>query len=138
MTPNIRRNKQMNPTSLKYTKEHEWVKVEGNKVTIGITDHAQSALGDVVFVELPSVGDTLEAGKPMGVVESVKAVSDVYCPVSGTVTTVNEVLLDTPETLNQDAFGAGWMVELEVADLSQIDGLMDAAQYEEFLQEEAH
>jgi glycine cleavage system H protein len=138
MTPNIRRNKQMNPTSLKYTKEHEWVKVEGNKVTIGITDHAQSALGDVVFVELPSVGDTLEAGKPMGVVESVKAVSDVYCPVSGTVTEVNEVLLDTPETLNQDAFGAGWMVELEVADLSQIDGLMDAAQYEEFLQEEAH
>jgi glycine cleavage system H protein len=128
----------MNPTSLKYTKEHEWVKVEGNKVTIGITDHAQSALGDVVFVELPSVGDTLEAGKPMGVVESVKAVSDVYCPVSGTVTTVNEVLLDTPETLNQDAFGAGWMVELEVADMSQIDGLMDAAQYEEFLQEEAH
>jgi glycine cleavage system H protein len=128
----------MNPTSLKYTKEHEWVKLEGNKVTIGITDHAQSALGDVVFVELPSVGDTLEAGKPMGVVESVKAVSDVYCPVSGTVTTVNEVLLDTPETLNQDAFGAGWMVELEVADLSQIDGLMDAAQYEEFLQEEAH
>jgi glycine cleavage system H protein len=138
MTPNIRRNKQMNPTSLKYTKEHEWVKLEGNKVTIGITDHAQSALGDVVFVELPSVGDTLEAGKPMGVVESVKAVSDVYCPVSGTVTKVNEVLLDTPETLNQDAFGAGWMVELEVADLSQIDGLMDAAQYEEFLQEEAH
>jgi glycine cleavage system H protein len=128
----------MNPTSLKYTKEHEWVKVEGNKVTIGITDHAQSALGDVVFVELPSVGDTLEAGKPMGVVESVKAVSDVYCPVSGTVTKVNEVLLDTPETLNQDAFGAGWMVEMEVADLSQIDGLMDAAQYEEFLQEEAH
>jgi glycine cleavage system H protein len=128
----------MNPTSLKYTKEHEWVKLEGNKVTIGITDHAQSALGDVVFVELPSVGDTLEAGKPMGVVESVKAVSDVYCPVSGTVTKVNEVLLDTPETLNQDAFGAGWMVELEVADLSQIDGLMDAAQYEEFLQEEAH
>jgi glycine cleavage system H protein len=128
----------MNPTSLKYTKEHEWVKLEGNKVTIGITDHAQSALGDVVFVELPSVGDTLEAGKPMGVVESVKAVSDVYCPVSGTVTEVNEVLLDTPETLNQDAFGAGWMVELEVADLSQIDGLMDAAQYEEFLQEEAH
>jgi glycine cleavage system H protein len=128
----------MNPTSLKYTKEHEWVKVEGNNVTIGITDHAQSALGDVVFVELPSVGDTLEAGKPMGVVESVKAVSDVYCPVSGTVTKVNEVLLDTPETLNQDAFGAGWMVELEVADLSQIDGLMDAAQYEEFLQEEAH
>jgi glycine cleavage system H protein len=128
----------MNPTSLKYTKEHEWVKVEGNNVTIGITDHAQSALGDVVFVELPSVGDTLEAGKPMGVVESVKAVSDVYCPVSGTVTEVNEVLLDTPETLNQDAFGAGWMVELEVADLSQIDGLMDAAQYEEFLQEEAH
>jgi glycine cleavage system H protein len=128
----------MNPTSLKYTKEHEWVKVEGNKVTIGITDHAQSALGDVVFVELPSVGDTLEAGKPMGVVESVKAVSDVYCPVSGTVTKVNEVLLDTPETLNQDAFGAGWMVEMEVADLSQIDGLMDPAQYEEFLQEEAH
>ncbi len=128
----------MNPSNLKYTKDHEWVKVEGNKVTLGITDHAQSALGDVVFVELPNVGDELEAGKPLGVVESVKAVSDVYSPVSGTVTAINEALLDSPETLNQDAFGAGWMVEVEVEDLSQLDGLMDAAQYEAFLQEEVH
>ena len=128
----------MNPTNLKYTKEHEWVKVEGTKATIGITDFAQSALGDVVFVELPAVGDALELGKSFGVVESVKAVSDIYAPVSGTVTAINEVLLDTPETVNEDAFGAAWMVEIELNDLSQLEALMDAAAYEEFVKEEAH
>lgn len=128
----------MNPSTLKYTKEHEWVRVEGNKAVIGITDHAQNAMGDVVFVELPEVGDSIEEGKQFGVVESVKAVSDVYAPVKGTVTAINEALLDSPETLNQDAFGQGWMIEVELTDLSQIAGLMDAAQYEAFLQEEEH
>jgi len=128
----------MNPTNLKYTKEHEWVKVEGNKATIGITDHAQSALGDVVFVELPEVGDSLEAGKPFGVVESVKAVSDIYAPLSGTVTAINEALLDSPETINNDVYGEGWMIEVELDDPSELDGLMDVAGYEEFVKEGAH
>ncbi|MDA8441044.1 MAG: glycine cleavage system protein GcvH [Peptococcaceae bacterium] len=126
----------MTPTNLKYTKEHEWVKIDGNKVTIGITDHAQHALGDVVFVELPNVGDTLEEGKPFGVVESVKAVSDVYAPVSGKVITINEALLDTPETVNQAPYEAGWMVEVELSDLTQLNDLIDAAAYEAFLKEE--
>ncbi len=125
----------MNPTNLKYTKEHEWVKIEGNKAVIGITDHAQHALGDVVFVELPQAGDSVEAGKPFGVVESVKAVSDIYAPLSGAVTAVNEALLDSPETVNKDAFGEAWMVEVEIADPAQLEDLMDAAQYEAFLQE---
>ncbi len=128
----------MNPANLKYTKEHEWVRVEGNKAVIGITDHAQHALGDVVFVELPQAGDSIEEGKPFGVVESVKAVSDIYAPVSGTVTAINEALLDSPETVNKDAFGEAWMVEVELADPAQLEGLMDAAGYEAFLQEEEH
>lgn len=128
----------MNPTNLKYTKEHEWVKIEGNKAVIGITDHAQHALGDVVFVELPEAGDSIEAGKPFGVVESVKAVSDIYAPVSGTVIASNAALLDAPEKVNNDAFGEAWMVEVEIADPAQLEALMDAAQYEEFLQEEEH
>lgn len=128
----------MDTTTLKYTKEHEWVKVEGNKVRIGITDHAQKALGDVVFVELPAVGDELESGKAFGVIESVKAVSDVYAPVSGTVTLINEILLDSPETINQDAYGEGWMIELELTDPGEVDGLLDEAQYQQFLQEEEH
>ncbi len=128
----------MNPINLKYTKEHEWVKIEGDKAVIGITDHAQHALGDVVFVELPQIGDSIEIGKPFGVVESVKAVSDIYAPVSGKVTSLNEVLLDTPETLNEDAFGKGWIIEIQLDDPSQLDNLWDAAQYEAFLLEEAN
>jgi len=128
----------MNPINLKYTKEHEWLKVEGNKAIIGITDYAQHALGDVVFVELPKIGDSLELGKSFGVVESVKAVSDIYAPVAGTITAVNEAILDAPETVNLDAFGEAWMVEVELADLSQLDDLLNAAQYEAFLQEEAN
>ncbi len=128
----------MNPINLKYTKEHEWVKVEGDKAVIGITDHAQHALGDVVFVEFPQIGDNLELGKPFGVVESVKAVSDIYAPVSGTVTSINEVLLDAPETLNEDAFGKAWIIEIQLDDPSQLDNLWDAAQYEAFLLEEAN
>lgn len=125
----------MNPINLKYTKKHEWLKVEGNKAIIGITDYAQHALGDVVFVELPKIGDSLELGKSFGVVESVKAVSDIYAPVAGTITAVNEAILDAPETVNLDAFGEAWMVEVELADLSQLDDLLNAAQYEAFLQE---
>ncbi len=128
----------MNPINLKYTKKHEWLKVEGNKAIIGITDYAQHALGDVVFVELPKIGDSLELGKSFGVVESVKAVSDIYAPVAGTITAVNEAILDAPETVNLDAFGEAWMVEVELADLSQLDDLLNAAQYEAFLQEEAN
>ena len=128
----------MNPINLKYTKEHEWLKAEGNKAIIGITDYAQHALGDVVFVELPKIGDSLELGKSFGVVESVKAVSDIYAPVAGTITAVNEAILDAPETVNLDAFGEAWMVEVELADLSQLDDLLNAAQYEAFLQEEAN
>lgn len=128
----------MNPINLKYTKEHEWLKVEGNKAIIGITDYAQHAMGDVVFVELPKIGDSLELGKSFGVVESVKAVSDIYAPVAGTIIAVNEALLDAPETVNLDAFGEAWMVEVELADLSQLDDLLNAAQYEAFLQEEAN
>ncbi len=128
----------MDTSTLRYTKEHEWVKVEGNKVRLGITDHAQKALGDVVFVELPAVGDGLELGKAFGVVESVKAVSDVYAPVSGTVTAINEALLDAPETLNQDAYGEGWMIEMELTDPGEVNGLLDEAQYQQFLLEEEH
>ena len=128
----------MDTATLKYTKEHEWVKVEGNKVRLGITDHAQKAMGDVVFVELPAVGDSLESGIAFGVVESVKAVSDIYAPVSGTVTAINEALLDAPETLNQDAYGEGWMIEMELTDHCEVNGLLDEAQYLQFILEEEH
>jgi len=99
----------MNPINLKYTKEHEWVRVEGDKAVIGITDNEQHALGEVSLVELPQIGNRLELGKPFVVVESVKTVSDICAPVSGTVTSINKVLLDAPKTINEDAFGKGWM-----------------------------
>ena len=125
----------MDTATLKYTKEHEWVSVEGNKLRLGITDHAQKAMGDVVFVELPAVGDSIESGIAFGVVESVKAVSDIYAPVSGTVTAINEALLDAPETLNQDVYGKGWMIEMELTDPSEVNGLLYEAQYQQFLLE---
>lgn len=127
----------MNPTDLMYTKNHEWIRIEENKAVIGITDHAQQALGDVVFVELPQVGDRLEKGKAFGVVESVKAVSDIFAPVGGIVSAVNDQLLDSPEIVNADPCGKGWMVELAIEGSGQFDGLLDAARYEAFLQEEA-
>jgi glycine cleavage system H protein len=123
------------PAEYKYTKEHEWISVEGSTGTVGITDYAQSSLGDIVFVELPKVGDTLEAGKIFGSVESVKAVSDLYSPVSGTVTAVNEALNEAPEKVNADANGT-WMLKLELANASEIDGLLSAADYEAFTAEE--
>ncbi|HHW06844.1 MAG TPA: glycine cleavage system protein GcvH [Clostridia bacterium] len=124
------------PSELKYSKEHEWVRVDGNKAVIGITSHAAEALGDVVFVELPEVGDHFGAGDAFGSVESVKAVSDVFSPVSGTVVAVNEALLDSPELVNSDPYGEGWMVEFEMDDPSQVDDLLSASDYEAFLKEE--
>jgi glycine cleavage system H protein len=123
------------PASYKYTKEHEWISVEGKIGTVGITDYAQNSLGDIVFVELPKVGDALEAGKIFGSVESVKAVSDLYSPVSGTVTAVNEDLKDAPERVNADA-NTTWMLKLELKDAGELEKLLSAADYEAFVSEE--
>ncbi|MFT5126345.1 MAG: glycine cleavage system H protein [Verrucomicrobiales bacterium] len=117
------------PQDLKYTKSHEWIKVEADGVTIGISDFAQAQLGDLTFVELPSVGDTVNAGDDVAVVESVKAASDVYAPVSGTVIAVNEALEDSPELINSDAFGDGWMFKVELSDAAQLDGLLTPEDY---------
>jgi glycine cleavage system H protein len=124
------------PEELLYTEEHEWVMVEGDLATIGITDFAQDALGDIVFVELPQVGTILEAGKPFGVVESVKAVSDIYAPVSGEVVEINEELPDTPEVINTSPFEDGWMIKVKLADQSEVGELMSAEAYQEFVEEE--
>lgn len=123
------------PAAYKYTKEHEWISVEGATGTVGITDYAQDSLGDIVFVELPKVGDTLEAGKVFGSVESVKAVSDLYSPVSGMVTAVNEELKDAPEKVNADANNT-WMLKLEMKDAAELNALLSAEQYEKFVSEE--
>ncbi len=118
------------PTQYRYTKEHEWADLEGTQAKIGITEHAQSELGDVVFVELPAVGTQLKKGDNLGTVESVKAVSDIYSPLSGKVIEVNTKLESAPETINQDPHGEGWLVVLEVDDSSEADHLLDAASYE--------
>lgn len=120
---------------LKYSKEHEWVRVEGNKAVIGITDFAQDSLGDIVFVELPSVGENLEAEDTFGVVESVKTASDLYAPISGKVVEVNEALADAPEVVNQEPYGQGWMIVVEISDASQLANLMDAEQYQKMVEE---
>ena len=126
------------PGDLKFLKSHEWARVEGDgKVTVGISDHAQGLLGDLVYVELPNVGDTVEAGNASAVVESVKAASDVYAPVSGTVVAVNESLADKPETINEDAYGDGWLYRIEVADAEQLNDLLEPDAYAELL-EDAH
>jgi len=124
------------PEELKYTAEHEWVLVEGDLAVIGITDFAQDSLGDVVFVELPEVGTEVTTGKAFGVVESVKAVSDVYAPVSGTVEESNEELPDAPEILNTSPYGDGWMIKIRMSDPGELDGLMDAAAYQAHIAEE--
>jgi len=121
------------PAGLKYSKEHEWVRVEGNVAVIGITDHAQSALGDIVFVELPKAGAAAQFMKSFGVVESVKAASDVFSPVSGKVAAANEALANTPELLNKDCYGAGWMVKVELSNPAELNRLMDDKQYAAFL-----
>ena len=121
------------PDTLRYSEEHEWVLVADGVATIGITDHAQEELGDIVFVELPALGTVLTKAATLGVVESVKAVSDVYAPVGGTVTTVNDALTAKPETINEDPYGEGWMVKVTLTDAAEVEGLMTAAQYREFV-----
>lgn len=128
----------MNPTDLKYTTTHEWAKVEGNIVILGITDHAQESLGDVVFVELPEEGADVKAREAYGTIESVKAVSDIVSSVSGKVVEFNSAILDAPETLNSDPYGEGWLIKVEVDDLKELDALMSAAEYESFVEEEEH
>jgi glycine cleavage system H protein len=123
------------PASYRYTREHEWIEVGAGK--IGITDYAQSTLGDIVFVDLPKVGATIEKGKVFGSVESVKAVSDLYSPVTGTVIEVNEELATAPEKINTDAHGA-WMLKVKIADPSQADALLSAEDYEKYVKEETH
>jgi len=119
----------MVPEELRYTREHEWIRVAGGRGTVGITHHAQEQLGDVVYVELPAVGSEVKAGQPFGVVESVKSVSDLYAPVSGRVVAVNERLRDAPELVNQDPYGGGWMIEVELADPAELDRLLSAGDY---------
>lgn len=124
------------PSNLKYTKEHEWIKVDGTTGTIGITDHAQQSLGDIVFVELPKPGTAITAGQSFGTVESVKAVSDLFAPVSGTVTEVNGELATSPEKVNSNAHGS-WMVKVTLADPTQVNSLLSSADYEKFVAEES-
>ena len=127
------------PGDLKFLKSHEWTRVEGDgKVTVGISDHAQALLGDLVYVELPNVGDRIEAGNACAVVESVKAASDIYAPVTGTVSEVNTALSDKPETINEDAYGDGWIFTLQIEEPEQLNELLDPDAYAELLEEDDH
>ena len=117
------------PEDLRYTSDHEWSKVDGTRVRVGITDYAQDALGDVVFVQVPTVGTLVTAGASISEIESTKSVSDVYAPVSGTVVEVNDELADAPQRLNEDPYGEGWICVIEPSDLAAVDGLLDAAAY---------
>jgi glycine cleavage system H protein len=121
------------PTDLRYTRDHEWVRVDGDEATVGITQYAADQLGDIVFVELPETGRELEEAKPFGVVESVKAVSDLFAPVSGAVTSINDALTSTPELVNSDPYGDGWMIKVTIADVAQLDDLLDGAAYDDLV-----
>jgi glycine cleavage system H protein len=125
------------PEGLRYSREHEWVRMSGNVARVGITDFAQDSLGDVVFVQLPDVGLDAVAGSSVSEIESTKSVSDVYVPLTGVVSAVNDALADQPELVNQDPYGAGWMFELEVTDPAEVDGMLDAAAYRELTEAEA-
>lgn len=127
----------MNPEDLKYHKEHTWVRVSGKKATIGITDYAQDALGDIVYIDLPEIDSTVEANTEMAEIESTKATSAVIAPVSGTIIEVNEKLEDSPEIINEDPYGKGWIAVIEMDDESELDDLMDIDDYERYLEEEA-
>ncbi|MGH9557763.1 MAG: glycine cleavage system protein GcvH [Bryobacteraceae bacterium] len=127
----------MYPENFRYTKEHEWLKVEAGVGTIGITDHAQKELGDIVYVDLPKPGAAVEKGKTLGSVESVKAVSDIYSPVSGEVVAVNDVLASSPEKLNKDPHGAGWLVKIKMSSPDDVSGLMTAAEYQSYAGQES-
>jgi glycine cleavage system H protein len=124
------------PDDLHYSKDHEWVRVEGNTAVVGITDYAQDSLGDVVYVELPKVGDEFAANESFGSVESVKAVSEVFSPVSGEITGINETLADAPEKVNQDPYGEGWMIRVQMSNPGEVDSLLTAAEYEDFTKAE--
>ena len=121
------------PSDLRYTRDHEWVRVDGDEATVGITAYAADQLGDIVFVELPDAGRDLEEAKPFGVVESVKAVSDLFAPISGAVKSTNDALANEPELVNRDPYGAGWMVRMTVADPAQLDDLLDGEGYDELV-----
>ena len=121
------------PTDVRYTKEHEWVRDEGGKCRVGISDYAQDALGDVVYVDLPEVGSSVRAGEPLGEVESTKSVSDVYSPISGTVAEVNQLLDDRPELVNEAPYGDGWLAVIEPSERAQLDELLDAGAYDSFV-----
>jgi len=124
------------PNDLFYTENHEWISVDGKEAVVGITEHAQDELGDIVFVELPSVEEELDQFEEFGVIESVKAVSDVFMPVGGIVVEVNEELMDQPELINEDPYGSGWLIKVEVKDKSDLDELMDSSEYKAFIEEE--
>ena len=124
------------PEDLHYSKDHEWIRVEGDIGTIGITDHAQNSLGDVVYVELPKVGESFSAHEAFGSVESVKAVSEIFTPVGGAITEVNEVLQDEPEKVNNDPYGDGWMIRIRMSHPGEVDSLLSAAEYEDFTKTE--
>lgn len=127
------------PGDLKFLRSHEWARQEdGNRVTVGISDHAQGQLGDLVYVELPAVGDHIEQGNACAVVESVKAASDIYAPISGTVVAINTALADAPETINGDAWGAGWLFTIEADDITQYQALLSPEQYAAALEEDSH
>jgi glycine cleavage system H protein len=123
----------MYPANFRYTKDHEWIKVDGPIGTIGITDYAQHELGDVVFVEMPKVGAEIKAGQSFGTIESVKAVSEIFSPVSGKVTEINPLLADAPEKINQDPHGAAWLIKVQLADPNEAQSLMDTAAYETYI-----
>jgi glycine cleavage system H protein len=125
------------PEELSYTKDHEWVRLSGEEATVGITDHAQQQLGDVVYVEMPKVGDKFDAAEPFGSVESVKAVSEIYMPLSGSVVAVNDTLNDRPEKVNEDPYGDGWMIRVKMSNPAEADGLLSAVEYEDYIKEEA-
>jgi glycine cleavage system H protein len=125
------------PENYRYTKQHQWVRIEGNVATIGITTHAQERLGDIVYVDLPKPGTRLEAGKTLGSVESVKAVSDIYSPLSGEVTDVNEALADKPEKLNEDPHGVAWLIKLRIETAGEMNSLLSAAEYQDYARAES-
>jgi glycine cleavage system H protein len=125
----------MYPADLKYSKDHEWIRVEGNRGRVGITHYAQETLGDVVYVDLPQAGDKVKAGESFGTVESVKSVSDLYAPVSGEVVEVNREVMDHPDLINKDPYGSGWLIVIEMSDPGELDNLMDARAYEEMVKE---
>ena len=122
------------PEHLRYSSDHEWVQVDGNRARVGITDYAQDALGDIVYVQLPTLGATVSAGDSFGEVESTKSVSDVYAPLSGTIAAINDTLVGSPDTMNRDPYGDGWVCEIEMSDPDQVAGLLDAAAYQSLIE----